>query len=165
MSKVIKVKLTPESINAAKRELYAYKKWLEDGTRKLLEMMADRGLEASSARFKSAVYDGKNDVSVEVEDRGKNKMAVIALGNATLFIEFGTGITYPDTHPQSAELGMIRGEYGRKQGKNPGGWYYRGENGRVHSYGNPANMCMFYTLDDIEHDFKDMVRRAFRERP
>ena len=47
----------------------------------------------------------------------KNKIAVVAVGSATLFIEFGTGVKYPDNHPEAAEHGMIRGGYGYRLGR------------------------------------------------
>ena len=97
-------------------------------------------------------------------------MAVVAYGNATLFIEFGTGVAFPDDHPEAAENGMIRGGYGKHQGLNPDGWRYRGNpgthgvverNGKVHTYGNPANMSMYQAMRDVEREFTEIARRVF----
>ncbi len=54
--------------------------------------------------------------------------AVVAVGASVLFIEFGAGVTYPDNHPQAAELGMKRGEYGKGHGKQSS-WGYYGDPG------------------------------------
>ena len=82
---------------------------------RLLERLTQEGYEVASAGFASAEYDGTNDVTVSVEDRGKIK-AVVAVGGTVLFIEFGTGVTYPDNHPEARDLGMERGEYGHGRG-------------------------------------------------
>lgn len=46
--------------------------------------------------FASAQYDGVNDVVVSMET-GNNVWSITASGEAVLFIEYGTGITYPHT--------------------------------------------------------------------
>ena len=85
-------------------------------------------MERASVKFSQAVYDGTNDVSVTVEPRGNNVRAVVATGGATLFIEFGAGVTYPDDHPEAEELGMKRGAYGQGHGKQHS-WGYYGDPG------------------------------------
>ena len=93
MSKrVIKVQLNEASINRAIKELEDYKKWLLSKTKEFLKALADEGVEIANSKFAKAVYDGTNDVSCSVEERGDNKIAVVAVGGATLFIEFGTGV-------------------------------------------------------------------------
>lgn len=170
MSKVIKLELTTESINSAIREVEAFQKYIEDKTQELLDEMARLGYETSAFNFSWAAYDGTNDVSVNWERSGENQVAVVATGKAVLFVEFGSGITFPDSHPEANGLGMIRGEYGKKQGANPDGWYYRGDpgtygiqnsKGKVHTYGNPANMSMYQAIRDVERDFTDIARRVF----
>ena len=179
MKRVVHVSLTNESIDNAIAELYAYQKWLELGAKKLLAAMGKMGVDVASARFSSqeTKYAGTNDVSVKVEDRGQMAVAVVAVGNATLFIEFGTGITYPDSHPEAGNLGMKHGGYGHHLGRLPGGWYYKGEPGNagtvmtegnhageVHTLGNPANMCMWLTINDLEAEFSRLAKEAFHGR-
>ena len=92
--KVIKVPLSVAGINNAIRELDHYQAWLKAKTSLLLDRLSQRGFEIASANFAKAVYDGTNDVSVSVEQRGGNARAVVAIGTSVLFIEFGTGVTY-----------------------------------------------------------------------
>ena len=173
-NRVITVKLTEESIKNAITEAKQYKEWLTNCTRKFVKELGDCGVEIASVKFDKAIYDGTNDVSVSVEERDNNKIAIVAVGNATLFIEFGTGIKYPDNHPEAAANGMVRGEYGHKLGRLEKGWRYTGDpgtngeiitegkhTGEVHTYGNPANMCMYQTVRELEDKFAEIARRVF----
>lgn len=175
MSKrVIKVQLNEASINRAIKELEDYKKWLLSKTKEFLKALADEGVEIANTKFAKAVYDGTNDVSCSVEERGDNKIAVVAVGGATLFIEFGTGVKYPDNHPEAGKHGMVRGQYGYKLGRLPQGWRYKGDPGsngevitegkhvgEVHTYGNPANMSMYQTIRELEEKFEEIARRVY----
>ena len=175
MSKrVIKVQLNEASINRAIKELVDYKKWLLSKTKEFLKALADEGVEIANTKFAKAVYDGTNDVSCSVEERGDNKIAVVAVGGATLFIEFGTGVKYPDNHPEAGKHGMVRGQYGYKLGRLPQGWRYEGDPGsngevitegkhvgEVHTYGNPANMSMYQTIRELEEKFEEIARRVY----
>ena len=172
--RVIKVRLNEQSIDRAIKELNDYKKWLTDKTKEFLKALADEGVKIASAKFGQAVYDGTNDVTCQMEDRGKNKVAVMAIGSATLFIEFGTGVRYPDNHPEAAENGMVRGAYGYKLGRLEKGWRYTGEPGNngevitegkhageIHTYGNPANMSMYLTVRELQDKFEEIARRVY----
>ena len=175
MSKrVIKAQLNSASLNAAIEELEEYKKWLIRKTKEFLTALADEGVQIANSNFAKAVYDGTNDVTCSVEDRGDNKVAVVAVGGATLFIEFGTGIKYPDTHPEAGKHGMVRGQYGHKLGRLPDGWRYQGDPGsngevitegehagEIRTYGNPANMCMYQTVRELEEKFEEIARRVY----
>ena len=172
--RIIKVRLNEQSIGQAIKELNDYKKWLTDKTKEFLKALADEGVEIASVKFGQAVYDGTNDVTCQMEDRGENKVAVMAIGSATLFIEFGTGVRYPDNHPEAAENGMVRGAYGYKLGRLEKGWRYTGEPGsngevitegkhagEIHTYGNPANMSMYLTVRELQDKFEEIARRVY----
>lgn len=172
MSKVIRVKLTAKSIDKAIKELKSYKQWLVDKTKEFLQELANEGVQIASAKFADAQYDGTNDVSCKVEERETNKVAVMAIGSATLFIEFGTGVKYPDNHPEASTNGMNRGEYGYKLGRLENGWRYQGDPGTngtvdenhpgyIHTYGNPANMSMYQTVRELENKFEEIARRVY----
>lgn len=150
-----------------------YKKWLERGAKRLVQNLIDEGYQIASVGFQSAQYDGVNDSGVFVEDRGDMTKAVVAIGNVVLFIEFGTGVTYPDNHPEAAANGMIRGGYGQGKGKNQS-WTYYGEPGTngqvvrvgpkgqtVVTRGNPANKPMYEAMKHIKERFPQMVKEAF----
>ena len=100
--KTIKVPLSVAGIDNAIREIDRYKSWLKARTSVLLDRLAQEGLSVASANFAKAAYDGTNDVSVSVEQREQSVRAVVAVGASVLFIEFGTGVVYPDNHPDAA---------------------------------------------------------------
>lgn len=159
--------LDPSSIDNAIKEVKAFQKWIEDKTKELLRRLAERGRDIADFKFSWAAYDGTNDVSCRIEERGEKAVAVLAVGNAVLFIEFGTGILYPDDHPENR---YARGGYGKHQGLNPDGWRYRGDpgtngvvekNGKVHTYGNPANMSMYQAIRDVEREFVEIAKEVF----
>ena len=174
--KTIKVPLSVAGIDNAIREIDRYKSWLKARTSVLLDRLAQEGLSVASANFTKAAYDGTNDVSVSVEQRGQSVRAVVAVGASVLFIEFGTGVIYPDNHPEAADLGMRRGRiWGAGHGKQPSWGYYGdpGTNGDVHAkrtdgttvvitQGNPANMSMYETVKHLQMILARTGKEVFR---
>lgn len=164
MSKrVVRLQLTSAGIDDAIRELDEFKQWIVDRTKVFVEALAAEGMNIASVKFEHATYDGDNDVSCSIEERGENKYAIVATGKATLFIEFGTGVAYPDIHPAGQETGMVHGSWSKsEQGKghwdDPNGWYYA--HGKK-THGNPANMSMYNTIRELERQFEDIARRVF----
>lgn len=171
--KTVKVPLSQRGIDTLLREIESYTVWLKERSQVLLDRLAQAGFEVASARFAKAVYDGTNDASVSLETRSEGVRAVVAVGASVLFIEFGTGVTYPDNHPQAAELGMKRGEYGQGHGKQSSWGYYGdpGTNGVVKmkkdgstvviTHGNPANMPMYETVKELEAMLPELVKEVF----
>ena len=171
--KTVKVPLSQRGIDTLLREIESYTVWLKERSQVLLDRLAQAGFEVASARFAKAAYDGTNDASVSLETRSEGVRAVVAVGASVLFIEFGTGVTYPDNHPQAAELGMNRGEYGKGHGKQSSWGYYGdpGTNGVVKmkkdgstvviTHGNPANMPMYETVKELEAMLPDRVKEVF----
>lgn len=171
--KTVKVPLSQRGIDTLLREIENYTVWLKERSQVLLDRLAQAGFEVASARFAKAAYDGTNDASVSLEARDEGVRAVVAVGASVLFIEFGTGVTYPDNHPQAAELGMKRGEYGQGHGKQSSWGYYGdpGTNGVVKAkkdgstvvitHGNPANMPMYETVKELEAMLPDLVKEVF----
>ena len=171
--KTVKVPLSQRGIDTLLREIESYTVWLKERSQVLLDRLAQAGFEVASARFAKAAYDGTNDASVSLETRSEGVRAVVAVGASVLFIEFGTGVTYPDNHPQAAELGMKRGEYGHGHGKQSSWGYYGdpGTNGVVKTkkngstvvitHGNPANMPMYETVKELEAMLPELVKEVF----
>lgn len=168
------VPLSVAGIKELKKSLKEYKAWQEKRVRLFLERLGELGVEIASVKFTTAVYDGANDVNVQIEERGENAIAVVATGNATLFIEFGTGIVYADNHPEAQEHGMTRGSYGAGKGKQNAWGYYgeAGTNGKevvksdgrtvVITHGNPANMSMYETAKELEARFKAIAEEVLK---
>ena len=113
-------------------------------------------------------------IVVATGSRDNNKVAVVAVGSSVLFIEFGTGVKYPDNHPEAGKNGFTRGGYGYKLGRLEKGWRYTGDPGsngevittgkhagEVHTHGNPANMSMYETVRELEEKFAEIARRCY----
>lgn len=173
MSQTINVPLSIPAYDSLIRKIEDLGNWQSDRAIVFADRLAQEGMEIASIKFSQAVYDGTNDVSVTVEPRGNNVRAVVATGGATLFIEFGTGVTYPDDHPEAEELGMKRGEYGQGHGKQHSWGYYGnpGTNGVlkekknggfvVITHGNPANMPMYETVKELQDRLTEIAKEVF----
>lgn len=173
MSQTINVPLSIPAYDSLIRKIEDLGNWQSDRAIVFVDRLAQEGMEIASIKFSQAVYDGTNDVSVTVEPRGNNVRAVVATGGATLFIEFGTGVTYPDDHPEAGELGMKRGEYGQGHGKQHS-WGYYGDPGTngvlkekknggfvVITHGNPANMPMYETVKELQDRLTEIAKEVF----
>ena len=147
---------------------------LEPRIKAIQEKLAELGASEARMRFGDAVYDGTNDVEVSVAWKDENTIVVSATGRSVLFIEFGTGVTYSDPHPQAEEFGMIRGGYGQGKGKNPS-WTYYGEPGTNGQFvtsglkgdvyrtsGNPANRCMYEAGQKMREEIIRAVKEVFK---
>lgn len=165
--------LDGSGIDEAIRGLEEYAEWLQDRSQVLLNRLTEEGYNIANIGFWQAEYDGTNDASVSVEERGENVRAVVAVGASVLFIEFGTGVTYPDTHPEAAVNGMVRGAYGKGRGKRSTWGYYGdpGTNGEerqkpngdtvVITRGNPANMPMYEAVKQLKEKLPGIVKEVF----
>ena len=173
MSQTINVPLSIPAYDSLIRKIEDLGNWQSDRAIVFADRLAQEGMEIASVKFSQAVYDGTNDVSVTVEPRGNNVRAVVATGGATLFIEFGTGVTYPDNHPEAEELGMKRGEYDQGHGKQHS-WGYYGDPGTngvlkekknggfvVITHGNPANMPMYETVKELQDRLTEIAKEVF----
>lgn len=173
MSQIINVPLSIPAYDSLIRKIEDLGNWQSDRAIVFADRLAQEGMEIASIKFSQAVYDGTNDVSVTVEPRGNNVRAVVATGGAILFIEFGTGVTYPDDHPEAGELGMKRGEYGQGHGKQHS-WGYYGDPGTngvlkekknggfvVITHGNPANMPMYETVKELQDRLTEIAKEVF----
>lgn len=118
----IKFSLDSTSIKQAAKEYQAWMQEVNERIEKFVEQLAKTGADVAKVKFASAVYSGDmSDITVGI-DNGGTKATVYATGQAVAFIEFGTGIAYPE-HPS----GMYHhGTYGQGKGNNPNGWVYYG---------------------------------------
>ncbi len=173
MNQPVIIPLSIPAYDSLIRKAENFGNWQSDRAVVFADRLAQEGMEIASIKFSQAVYDGTNDVSVTVEPRGNNVRAVVATGGATLFIEFGTGVTYPDDHPEAEELGMKRGEYGQGHGKQHS-WGYYGDPGTngvlkekknggfvVITHGNPANMPMYETVKELQDRLTEIAKEVF----
>ena len=160
--KRIVVPLSESGIQKIQDELVVYRKWQEEKARELAERLASLGATVASIRFSRAVYTGKKDVEVSVEEL-PNGYKVKADGEAVLFIEFGSGVTYGYGHPEAGELGMGPGTYpdGKGHWDDPKGWYLPKSAGGGHTFGNPPAMPMYEARKAIEQELPRIVKEVF----
>lgn len=154
----------------ALRVVEEYQKRLTDKTNELIHRLAEIGVEVARAGFEAAPYDGIKEFSVTFEDRDTNTVAVIATGRTVLFLEFGAGVYYPDSHPYAN--GMVHGTYGKGKGANPY-WFYTGQPGTAGgelayghinttiTHGNPASMAMYEAHKRVKEDIVRIAREVF----
>lgn len=161
--KKIVVPLSESGIQKIQDELTVYRKWQEEKARELAERLAALGATVASIRFSRAVYTGKKDVEVTVEEL-PNGYKVKADGESVLFIEFGDGVTYGYGHPEAGEFGMGPGTYpdGKGHWNDPKGWYLPKSAGGGHTFGNPPAMPMYEARKAIEQELPRIVKEVFR---
>lgn len=160
--KRIVVPLSESGIQKIQDELTVYRKWQEEKARELAERLASLGATVASIRFSRAVYTGKKDVDVTVEEL-PNGYKVKADGESVLFIEFGSGVTYGYGHPEAGEFGMGPGTYpdGKGHWDDPKGWYLPKSAGGGHTFGNPPAMPMYEARKAIEQELPRIVKEVF----
>lgn len=173
MSRKVKVSLSASGIQTLRDATKDFQRSIKKNAVKFVDRLASEAQEIASSEFTTARYDGTNDVTVHTEERDKYTRAVVASGEATLFIEFGTGVSWPNDHPQAGELGMSHGTYGAGHGKWRS-WGYYGDPGTdgvvatnrqgrevVITTGNPANAPMYLTTVEIEDRAAKVAREVF----
>ena len=145
----IRVELSPSGVKKAQEELQQYRATLEQRLHTFARRLAEEGLQVARIRFQNAQYAGDNDVTVTVEESG-NAVLLVARGQSVAFIEFGTGVAYPE-HPSGL---FAHGTYGQGKGSNEKGWVYKGKPGTgsepvggksdvFRTKGNPPAMAMW----------------------
>jgi hypothetical protein len=125
-------------ISKAIAEIERYKREMDGKVRTLLERIAAEGIDVSSAIYKTAAYDGVNDVAVNgPEWIDAHTLAISATGHAVTFIEFGAGKLRYGSHPWRDDLGFKAGGYGKGQGamSKHQFWAYKGSAGDARAGG------------------------------
>lgn len=160
---VIKVELSEQGIEKAIAEHKSFKEEFLKKEKRLLEGLGEIGLKEASVRFTTAMYDGTNDVSVQLNETDKG-YAIVAEGKAVAFIEFGAGVYHNtgEPYPNPRPTGIVGiGEYGQGKGKRKA-WGYKNENDElVITRGNPAAMPMWYASEEIKSSVLRVVREVF----
>lgn len=153
-----------KSIAEAERLVRQYR---EDFLRKEEEFtrrLAEIGVSVAQTGFATADYDGVNDVTVRLEKRS-NGYAVVASGKSVGFIEFGTGVRYPEWDGSGVSYKPpAHGTYGKGQGKNPHGWWFSGNDGAraQHTYGNQPAEAMLTARNEMIERIQQIAREVWR---
>lgn len=136
------------------------RKGVKKNMRDFMKEVALYGAE-QAANYLSHVDTGETLGSITYS-YGDHTASVYAGGNA-IWIEFGTGVTNSD-YPYPLPEGIVpHGEYGKKHGANPDGWWYpdeiaKSESGNGyesqgatwhHTYGIEPNPFMQQALNDM----------------
>lgn len=155
MKKTYNIDLSDKGIKELQNGLKEYDKWLKKKSDELCKRLADMGAQKAEINFAAAYYDGDEDHTISVEQRGDGYV-VRASGETVLFVEFGTGLIGYG-HPE--EHGMGPGTYpGKGHWNDPNGWYYA--HGKK-SHGNPPNMPMYTTVKELEQELARVVKEVF----
>jgi hypothetical protein len=151
------------SIAKAIKELEQYKKEFLAKEAVFVKRLAEIGVSVASTGFSTADYDGVNDVQVTMTQSGTSA-AVIAFGDTVGFIEFGTGVRFPEWDNSGMEYTPPKhGTYGKGLGARPKGWYFTvGEGASRHTYGNPPAEAMRTARDVMIEKVTQIAREVWR---
>lgn len=153
-----------ESIDAAIKQLQQYEKDFKRKEQIFIQKLAEIGVSVARSGFAMADYDGVNDVVVSLEQTATG-VAVVASGETVGFLEFGTGIKYPEWDNTGMEYTPpAHGTYGKGRGKNPHGWYFKQSDGGAarHTYGNPPAEAMLTARDEMISRVTQIAREVWR---
>lgn len=169
--KSITIRLSPSSCDRALKQLRTYKTWSSRKADELCKRLAEYGRTKVEVYFDEALYDGTKDVKLDVT-KTDNGYSLVASGKTVAFLEFGAGVHYPNDHPKAGELGIEHGTYGKGKGANDY-WFYTGQPGNAGgelalghknttiTHGNPANMPMFHTAQDMREEILRIAQEVF----
>ena len=162
----MKIKINPfdtKSITEALNQLKAYKKDFLAKEELFVKRLAEIGVSVASMGFALADYDGINDVQVVMTQSG-SRATVIAYGETVGFIEFGTGVRYPEWNNAGMEYTPPEhGTYGKGHGARPKGWFFKpGEGSAQHTYGNQPAEAMRTARDVMIERVAQIAREVWR---
>jgi cell division septum initiation protein DivIVA len=171
------IRCTLGTIRDAIAELEEYEKDLQKKVHTLMEKLAEVGIKEATVRFANVIYDGTNDVAVNQSPNwiSDTKLVVSATGSSITFIEFGTGVFNTEVHPKAAELGAVRGAYGKGKGKNESWTYYgneadtaaggtvvrRGDKTVIRTHGNNPNRSMYDAAKEMREQITKLAEEVF----
>lgn len=152
-----------KSVTEALRQLQQYKKDFLAKEEIFVRRLAEIGVSVATTGFELSDYDGIKDVQVTMT-QGGTTASVIAYGETVGFIEFGTGIRYPEWDNSGMEYTPPKhGTYGKGHGARPKGWYFKqGEGAAQHTYGNQPAEAMRTARDVMIERVTQIAREVWR---
>lgn len=153
-----------ESINAAIKQLQQYETDFKAKETEFIRRLKELGVSVATTGFAMAEYDGVNDVLIAETQLG-NRAAVIAYGETVGFIEFGTGVKYPEWDNAGMSYTPPKhGTYGKGRGKLPHGWYFKQSDGAKarHTYGNPPAEAMLTARNEMIDQITTIAREVWK---
>lgn len=154
--------LDKNSVAEAIKQVKQYKKDFLAKEKIFVKRLAEIGVSVASAGFATADYDGINDVQVTMTQRG-TRAVVTAFGETVGFIEFGTGVKYPEWDNTGMDYTPPKhGTYGKGQGARPKGWFFtQGIGAAQHTYGNPPAEAMRTARDVMIERVTQIAREVW----
>lgn len=154
-----------ESIKDAINQLKQYRKEFDAKEKEFVRRLSEIGVSVASTGFAMADYDGVNDVVVSMNHSG-TLATIIAKGEAVGFIEFGTGVKFPEWDNSGMEYTPPKhGTYGKGHGARPHGWYFKpngSEGAAQHTYGNIPAEAMRTARDVVIERVVQIAREVWR---
>lgn len=153
-----------KSITEALKLLDEYKKDFLEKEKLFVKRLAEIGVSVATSGFALADYDGVNDVQVSMTQNGSSAI-VVAYGETVGFIEFGTGVKFPEWDSSDTEYTPPgHGTYGKGQGARPSGWYFKEHDGARarHTYGNPPAEAMLTARDVMIERVIQVAREVWK---
>ena len=153
-----------ESINAAIKQIQQYQKAFQAKEAEFVRRLKELGVSVASVGFATADYDGVNDVLI-AETQNGNRAAIIAYGETVGFIEFGTGVKYPEWDSSSTDYTPPKhGTCGKGKGANPKGWWFSTSPGSAQrTYGNPPAEAMLGARNSMIEQVVQIAREVWHD--
>ena len=160
MPKTINIQLSTRSLEAAIREIYAYRDSFERKVDTYMERLKEIGLDVVRCTVAGLTDDEIGSTTYAGDWNEDHEMVIRLSGDKALFIEFGAGITYSNPqHPKAGEMRMGVGTWpDQKHAFDPAGWWYAHDK---HSYGNPAYMPLYKAGEEIRQQAVSIAREVF----
>ena len=169
--KTIQVRLDPQSVDNAIRELNQYKTEVENKTRQLVQRLVDLGANVvrvkiveMGAYYSGELYAGAGGYYSPTLNAG----VVRVTSDHVAFVEFGTGVMgQSNPHKNGEYLSKASWAYatGRtifttKDGRV--GWYYPTDNGEYRfTEGMKSRPFMYETALELQREFPRIAREVF----
>lgn len=171
----INFELSEESIDAAIRQINEYTDKVRSNTEELVKAAADRTSELCSIELTKHVETGETLESLQTDTKQSSKSvnsfsSRVICGGAAVWLEFGTGVVANGVapgdfvHPLPGVYFAINGigTYGKGHGADPNGWWYYDQYGhKRHTYGIPATMFMYRSLQTTRREIADIAKGVF----
>jgi hypothetical protein len=153
-----------KSIDNAEKIVRRYRKDFEKKLEEFTRRLAEIGVRVAGDIYSVSDIDGEHDVSVYLQkiDSG---YSVIAEGRTVGFLEFGTGIKNPEWHGDGLDYTPPKhGTYGKGQGKNPWGWWFKSQDYGVvmHTYGNQPAEGMLTARNQMIEQAVQIAREVWK---
>ena len=157
-----------ESIDNALALLSTFTESTLDKVDELIALMVEEGEYVALAKCLPA-ESGETSDSILTESKvtgvRHNRYGYIIAGGAAIWLEFGTGVHYPDNYPGTKPSGIVEhGEYEKKKGSTGDAWfYYDQKQGRWRATrGLPARAFMWRTATHLRNHFPELARKVWK---